>query len=60
MVYKLKLLYLIKQLYSIFNIVKLFVALENPIPDCKPKGYSLSILIDRKEKWKVKEILDSC
>jgi len=59
MVYKLKLLYLIKQLYSIFNIVKLFVALENPIPDCKPKGYPLSILIDRKEKWKVKEILDS-
>ena len=59
MAYKLKLLYLIRQLYPIFNIVKLFVTLENPILGCKPKGYPLFILINKKEEWEVEEILDS-
>jgi len=50
---------LIRQLYPIFNIVKLFVTLENPILGYKPKGYPLSILINKKEEWEVEEILDS-
>ena len=60
MAYKLKLLYLIRQLHSIFNIVKLFATPEDLIPDCKLEGYPLLILINGEEEWKVEEILDSC
>ena len=60
MVYKLKLLYLIRQLYSIFNIVKLSITPEDLVLGHKLEGYPLPILIDGEEKWKVGEILDSC
>ena len=60
MAYKLKLLYLIRQLYSIFNIVKLSIAPEDLVLGHKLEGYPPPILIDREEKWEVEEILDSC
>ena len=58
-VYKLKLLYSMRELYSIFNIVKLSTALEDPIPGHKLEEYLLPIFIDGEEEWEVKEILNS-
>ena len=59
MAYKLKLPYLIRQLYPIFNVVKLSITLENLIPDHKLEEHSLPILINEEEEWKVEEILNS-
>ena len=59
MAYKLKLPYLIRQLYPIFNVVKLSITLEDLILGHKPEEYLLFILINGKEKWKVEEILNS-
>jgi len=39
MVYRLKLPPAIKKLYSVFNIVKLFTALTNPIPGRRLEPY---------------------
>ena len=50
MAYKLKLLYLIRQLYSIFNIVKLSITPEDLVLGRKLEGYPLPILIDGEEK----------
>jgi len=48
-----------KKLHPIFNVVKLSTAPEDPIPGQRPQPLPLPIIIDGKEEWKVKEILDS-
>ena len=57
--YRLKLPHAMKKLYLVFNIVKLSTALDDPIPGRKSRPLPLPVVIDREEKWKVKEILDS-
>ena len=57
--YCLKLLYAMKKLYPIFNIVKLSSALDNPILERRPKSPLPSVVIDREEKQEVEEILES-
>jgi len=59
MAYHLKLPYWIKQLYPVFNIVKLTSALDGLITGQKTADYPLPIVINRKAEWEVKEILDS-
>jgi len=59
MVYHLKLPYQMKQLYPVFNIVKLTLALDDPIVGHKTEDYPLPIVIDREAEWEVEEILDS-
>jgi len=49
-----------RQLHLVFNIIKLFAALEDPIPERKLQALPPPIVIDREEEWKVEEILDSC
>ena len=60
MAYHLKLLHWMKQLYLVFNVVKLTPAPDNPITGCKTKDHLLPIVIDGKAEWKVEEILNSC
>ena len=48
-----------KQLYLVFNIVKLTPALDDPITGQKTEDHPLPIVINREVEWKVKEILDS-
>jgi len=55
MAYHLKL----KQLHPVFNIVKLTLALDDPITEQKMTDYPPLIVIDREAEWKVEEILDS-
>ena len=50
LVYHLKLLHMIKKLYSMFNVIKLFATLDNLIPGKKPRPLLLPVVIDRKEK----------
>jgi len=49
-----------KQLHPVFNIVKLTLALDDPIADRKTEDHPLPIVIDGEPEWKVEEILDSC
>jgi len=49
-----------KQLYPVFNIVKLTPALDDLIIGQKTADHPLPIVINSKAKWEVKEILDSC
>ena len=59
MAYCLKLPHQMKQLYPVFNVVKLTLALDNPITDQKTEDHPLPIVIDREAEWEVEEILDS-
>jgi len=59
MAYHLKLLYQMKQLHPVFNVVKLTPALDNPITGWKTEDHLPPIVIDREAEWKVEEILDS-
>ena len=47
MAYRLKLPHQMKQLYPVFNIVKLTPALDNPITGRKTEDHLLPIVIDR-------------
>ena len=58
--YYLKSPYGMRQLYLVFNVVKLFAILEDPIPERKPQALLPPIVVNREPEWKVKEILDSC
>jgi len=60
MAYRLKLLYWIKQLHPVFNVVKLTPAPEDPITERRTEDHPLPIVIDREAEWEVEEILDSC
>jgi len=57
--YRLKLSHGIRQSHLVFNVVKLSATPEDPIPERKPQAPPPSIVVDREEKWKVEEILDS-
>jgi len=59
MAYHLKLPHWMKQLHPVFNIVKLTLALDDPITEQKTTDYPPPIVIDREAEWKVEEILDS-
>jgi len=59
MAYCLKLPYWMKQLHSVFNVVKLTLALDDPIMGHKTEDHLLPIVIDREVEWEVEEILDS-
>jgi len=48
-----------KQLYPVFNIVKLTLASDNPITGRKTEDHPSPIVIDGKLEWEVEEILDS-
>jgi len=48
-----------KQLHPVFNIVKLTLALDNPITGRKTEDHPLPIVIDREAEWEVEEILNS-
>jgi len=48
-----------KQLYLVFNVVKLTPALDNLITGQKMKDHPLPIVIDKEAEWEVEEILDS-
>ena len=50
MAYRLRLPHGIKQLHLVFNVVKLTLALDHPLP----------VVIDGEPEWEVEEILDSC
>jgi len=58
--YRLKLPYGMRQLHSVFNIVKLSAALEDPILGRKLQAPPPPIVVDREEEWKVEKILNSC
>ncbi|KAG5724724.1 hypothetical protein E4T56_gene8003 [Termitomyces sp. T112] len=47
------------QLHPVFNVVKLFPAPEDPIPECHPKPSLLPVLVNDEEEYEVEEILDS-
>jgi len=57
--YCLKLSYIMKKLYSIFNVVKLSATLTNLISGWRSNSLSLPIIIDREKEWKVEKILDN-
>ena len=57
--YCLRLPHWMKQLYLVFNVVKLTPALDNPITGQKMKDHPLPIVIDKEAEWEVEEILDS-
>jgi len=59
MAYYLKLPQWMKQLYPVFNVVKLTPALEDPITGQRTEDHPPSIVIDREVEWEVEEILDS-
>ena len=59
MAYRLKLPHQMKQLYLVFNMVKLTPALDDPIIGQKTKDHPSLIVIDREAEWEVEEILDS-
>jgi len=59
MAYHLKLPHRIKQLHPVFNVVKLTLAPDNPIPGRKMEDHPLPIVIDGEVEWEVEEILNS-
>jgi len=59
MAYGLKLPYQMKQLHLVFNVVKLTLALDDPIPGRKTEDHPLPTVIDGEAEWEVEEILDS-
>jgi len=48
-----------KKLHPIFNIVKLSVTLDDPIPGQRLDPPLLPVIIDGEKEWKVEEILDN-
>ena len=58
--YQLKLSHRMRQLYPVFNVVKLSAALDNLISGRKLQALLPPIVIDGEPKWEVEEILDSC
>jgi len=48
-----------KQLHPVFDIVKLTLALDNPITGQKTEDHLLLIIINGEAEWEVEEILDS-
>jgi len=48
-----------KQLYPVFNVVKLTPAPDDPITGRKTEDYLPPIVIDGEAEWEVKEILNS-
>jgi len=58
--YRLKLPHGMRQLYPVFNIVKLSATLEDPILERKPQALLSPIVVNGEEEWEVEEILDSC
>jgi len=57
--YRLKLPYRMKQLYPVFNVVKLTLAPDDPITGRKTEDHPPPIVIDGEAEWEVEEILDS-
>jgi len=57
--YHLKLPHGMRQLHSVFNVVKLSTALEGPILGRKPQAPPPPIIVNGEEEWEVEEILDS-
>jgi len=60
MAYRLKMPHWMKQLYLVFNVVKLTPAPEDLITGQRVKDYPPPIVINREAEWEVEEILDSC
>jgi len=60
MAYRLKLPHQIKQLHSVFNVVKLTLAPDDPITGQKMEDHPLPIVINGETEWEVKGILNSC
>ena len=58
--YHLKLPHRMRQLYPVFNVVKLSTVPEDPILGRKPQAPLPPIVVDGEPEWKVEEILDSC
>jgi len=48
-----------RQLYPVFNIIKLSATPEDPIPGRKLQAPPLPIIVNREPEWEVEEILDS-
>ena len=59
MAYRLRLPHQIKQLYLVFNVVKLTLALDDLITGRKTEDHPPPIVIDGEVEWEVEEILDS-
>jgi len=59
MAYRLRLSYRMKQLYPVFNVVKLTLAPDDPITGRKTEDHPLPIVIDEEVEWEVEEILDN-
>jgi len=59
MAYCLKLPHRMKQLHPVFNVVKLTLALDDPITGQKTEDHPPPIVIDREVEWEVEKILDS-
>ena len=59
MTYRLRLPYRMKQLHLVFNVVKLTLALDDPITGQKTEDHPLPIVIDGEPEWEVEEILNS-
>jgi len=59
MAYRLKLPHWMKQLHPVFNVVKLTLAPDDPIPGRKLTDHPPPIIIDGEPEWEVEEILDS-
>jgi len=59
MAYHLKLPHWMKQLHPVFNVVKLTLALDDPIPGRKLMDHPPSIIIDEEPEWEVEEIINS-
>jgi hypothetical protein len=57
--YRLKLLYHFRRLHPVFPVVKLSPALPDPIPGRRPMPPPPTTLINSKEEYEVKAILDS-
>jgi len=59
MAYCLKLPHRMKQLHSVFNVVKLTLAPDDPITEQKTEDHPLPIVINGEAEWEVEEILNS-
>jgi len=59
MAYRLRLPHRIKQLHPVFNVVKLTLALDDPITECTMEDHPPSIVINGEAEWEVEEILNS-
>ena len=46
-------------LHPVFNVIKLTLALLDPIPGCHLRPLPPPDIVDREEEWIVEEILDS-